>query len=279
MRPDRDDDLHRNFADHFAPALTIPSLPVPIGVVGPPGKAAAKRYNVYRNNVTVSLIDALAAIYPATQRITGVDFFRAMARFHVRATPPVSPLLFEYGRDFPAFVRSYEYAQDMPWLADVARIERAWLDAYHAGDAPPLTPAALTEVSADRVGELIFVAHPATRIVKSDYPAVAIFAMNRSEEPVSSLRSSSAEDALVTRPDTEVEVRLLAQGEAAFLGNLINGNPLAVAAEAVLDEVPSFDFPAAIARVMEAGVFTAFQHGERRCRLSASGTMAAPFHA
>src|SRR3974390_136719 len=37
-----------------------------------------KRYNVYRNNVTVSLIDALAAIYPAIQRITGVDAFRAM---------------------------------------------------------------------------------------------------------------------------------------------------------------------------------------------------------
>jgi putative DNA-binding protein len=38
-------------------------------------------YNVYRNNVTVSLIDALVAIYPAVQRITGGDFFRAMARF------------------------------------------------------------------------------------------------------------------------------------------------------------------------------------------------------
>ncbi len=263
MRPDRDDNLHGSFADHFAPALTVPSLSVPVGVVGPRGKAAVKRYNVYRNNVTVSLIDALAAIYPATQRITGVEFFRAMARFHVRATPPVSPLLFEYGRDFPGFVKNYEYAQDMPWLADVARIERAWLDAYHAGDAPPLTPAALTEVSADRVGELIFAAHPATRIVKSDYPAVAIFAMNRSEEPVTSLKSSSAEDALVTRPDTEVEVRLLAPGDAAFLGNLIDGNPLAVAAEAVLDEIPSFDFPAALARMMEAGVFTAFQLGER----------------
>jgi hypothetical protein len=26
----------------------------------------------------------------------------------------------------------------MPWLADTARIERAWLDAYHAADAEPL---------------------------------------------------------------------------------------------------------------------------------------------
>lgn len=86
--------------------------------------AAIKRYNVYRNNVIVSLINALADTYPAVQRITGVEFFRAMARFHVRATPPTSPLLFEYGRDFPAFIEGYEHAQDMPWLADTARIER-----------------------------------------------------------------------------------------------------------------------------------------------------------
>src|SRR3984885_6001047 len=178
--------LRSSYVSAFAAALIDPGRETPAVVAGPNGKAVVKRFNVYRNNVTVGLIDALAAIYPAVQRITGVEFFRAMARFHIRATPPTSPLLFEYGRDFPGFIESYEYAQAMPWLADVARIERAWLDAYHAADASPLSPAALTEVSADRVGELIFVAHPATRIVKSDYPAVAIFAMNRSEEPVTS---------------------------------------------------------------------------------------------
>jgi Putative DNA-binding domain len=54
------------------------------------------------------VINALAAIFPATERITGVDFFRAMARFHIRATPPTSPLQFEYGRDFPGFIERYE---------------------------------------------------------------------------------------------------------------------------------------------------------------------------
>src|SRR3974390_1333710 len=111
------------FAAAFAQGLTDPARATPADVVGPRGKAAIKRYNVYRNNVTVSLIDALAATYPAVQRITGVDFFRAMARFHVRATPPTSPLLFEYGRDFPAFIEGYEHAQDMPWLPEPARID------------------------------------------------------------------------------------------------------------------------------------------------------------
>ena len=263
MRPKHLESPRRpGFADHFAPALTDPSRPTPLGVAGPHGKGAVKRYGVYRNNVTVSLIDALASIYPAVQRITGTEFFRAMARFHVRATPPTSPLLFEYGRDFPAFIQSYEYAQDMPWLGDTARIERAWLDAYHAADAPPLPPAALAEILPDRLGDIVFTAHPATRIVRSDYPALAIFVMNRAAGPAAPLRSSRAEDALVTRPDMDVEVRLLPPGNATFLSTLIGGATLAAAASTALGETPSFDLSASIAGMIEAGVFTSLELGE-----------------
>jgi hypothetical protein len=262
MRPEQFERPHRpSFADRFAAGLTDPSRPTPLGVNGPRGKRAVKRYNVYRNNVTVSLIDALAAIYPAVQRITGTEFFRAMARFHVRATPPTSPLLFEYGRDFPAFIESYEYAQDMPWLADTARIERAWLDAYHAADAPPLPPAGLAQVPPDRLGGMVFTAHPATQIVRSAYPAVAIFAMNRADSPVTSLKSSAAEDALVTRPDMEVEVRLLPPGNATFLASLIDGETLATAASKTLHETSSFELSAGIAGMIEAGVFTTLRLG------------------
>jgi hypothetical protein len=49
---------------HTAPAIRwaagYVALATPAGVVGPRGKAAVKRYNVYRSNVTIILIDALA---------------------------------------------------------------------------------------------------------------------------------------------------------------------------------------------------------------------------
>jgi hypothetical protein len=189
----------------------------PSFVSGPNGKAAVRRYNVYRNNVTVSLIDALAAVYPAVQRITGVEFFRAMARFHVRASLPTSPLLFDYGRDFPAFIEAYEYAGDMPWLADVARIERAWLDAYHAADTAPLSADALALVPRERLADVVFAAHPAAGIVRSPFAAVTIFAANRGEGALSQIDASTPEDALVTRPDMDVVVRHLPEGGAVFL--------------------------------------------------------------
>ena len=249
------------YADGFASALLDPGRAPPPFVAGPHGKAAQKRYAVYRNNVTVSLIDALAATFPATMRITGVDFFRAMARFHVRATPPTSPLLFEYGRDFPGFIEQYEHARSMPWLADVARLERAWLDAYHAADAEPLRPEALASIPSDQLANAIFTPHPATRIVRSRYSAVTIFAANRRDGAVTQIDASAPEDALVTRPGLEVMVRRLPKGGAVFISLLGAGEPLGVAAAAALAEIPAFDLPANIVGMIDAGVFTHIRVG------------------
>jgi hypothetical protein len=252
--------LHE-YAAAFGPGLTNPEIEPPNDVVSAPGKGVIKRYNVYRNNVMVSLIDALAAIYPAVQRITGVEFFRAMARFHVRATPPVTPLLFEYGRDFPLFIESYEYAREMPWLADTARIERAWLDAYHAADVAPLAAEAFARIDPASLAHIRLVPHPAARIVRSRFPAVAIFSMNRTDAAVSPLCSSDAEDALVTRPEQDVIVSRLPAGGAAFLMALIAGSTLGAAVEAAFGETAFFDLPANLAGMISAGVFTAIQPG------------------
>src|SRR5271170_692470 len=252
-----------SFAAAFSPALLDPQSELPTVVSGPNQKMAFKRYNVYRNNVTVSLIDALAAIFPATQRITGVEFFRAMARFYVRAVPPTSPLLFEYGRDFSSFIEHYEYAQAMPWLADVARLERAWLDAYHAADEDALAPEVLAAVPSERLADTIFVAHPSTRIVRSNFAAVAIFVANRAEGPVGPVNVSESEDAVITRPDLDVVVRRLPDGGAVFLTHLASGETLGEAATVAFETTPLFDLSANIAGVIEAGAFTTIRRGDR----------------
>jgi Putative DNA-binding domain len=243
----------------FASGLLDPAGATPADVTGPAGKGGEKRYNVYRNNVTVSLINALAAVYPAVHRITGAEFFRAMARFHVRATPPTSPLLFEYGREFPAFIEQYEHASSMPWLADTARIERAWLDAYHEADAEPL-PA----VPQQKLAGLVFIAHPAMRIVRSRFSAVTIVADNRGNDSVGQIDASTPEDALITRPDLEVMLCRLPPGGATFIESLMLGRPLGEAAASALEISPSFDVAANIAGMIGAGAFTKIISGEVR---------------
>jgi len=250
------------YAASFVSGLLDPLAATPDDVVARDGKGVTSRYNVYRNNVTVSLIDALAAVYPAVQRITGTEFFRAMARFHVRVTPPASPLLFEYGRDFPAFIESYEYAREMPWLPDVARIERAWLDAYHAADGQTMTHEVFSTVDADRIGSLRFTPHPSVRVTRSKYPAVSIFAVNRRDGPVTPICSAESEDALVTRPDHDVLVSRLPPGGAVFLRTLIDGASLGEAVSAAFEEASSFDLQGNLAGMIESGAFTGIKFGD-----------------
>ena len=243
------------YAAAFSPALLKPDLETPSLAIGPKGKSAAKRYNIYRNNVTVSLIDALAAVFPAVQRITGVEFFRAMARCYVRETAPSSPLLFEYGQGFAEFIERYEHASQMPWLADVARIERAWLDAYHAADAHPLSAHDLADSPRAQLVELRFAPHPATRIIHSRFAAVTIFAANRMDAPSGEINAAEPEDAMITRPQYDVVVRRLPPGGAEFLTALLGGRPLGAAAASALNAAPSFDIAANIAGAIETGAF------------------------
>ncbi|TCD11412.1 DNA-binding domain-containing protein [Oricola cellulosilytica] len=241
----------------FRAAILNPAAERPTSITGPNGKQAVRRFNVYRNNVTVSLIDALADIFPVVQRITGKSFFRDMAREFVRAHPPSSPLLFEYGHNFASFMETFEPAARMPYLADVARVERCWLTAYHAADTATLAPARLGEIPPDLLGDTGFAPHPATGLVRSKFAVVEIFDANRNQENVGRIRAGIPQDALVTRPGHDVAVTRLPDGQGAFFGRLIAGGTLAEAAEAGANEAGGFDITEAIGALISTGAFIA----------------------
>jgi hypothetical protein len=80
-----------SYAAAFASALVDPECETPAIVAGPAGKSAVKRYNVYRNNVTVSLIDAEAdgrAIARRGRRVGSAEFLLVRpCRKHRRNDP------------------------------------------------------------------------------------------------------------------------------------------------------------------------------------------------
>lgn len=239
----------------FGAALLSPDAPLPAGIVGPRGKKAERRFAVYRNNVVVGLANALADIFPVVQKLVGEAFFRNMARVYLAAEPPLSPLMFEYGHGFAAFLERFEPVAELLYLPDVARLERAWLDAFHAGDVDPLDAGALGRIAPEALGDLTFTVHPATRIVESDFAIVSIFSMSREDQDISGIKPRQPQSALVTRPRDWVEVRSLPPGASSFFKALIAGVPLGDAAGETLAEYPQFDLPAALAAMLEAGIF------------------------
>ena len=183
----------------FAEALLDPERRVPDGVTSHTHPAPAKRFAVYRNNVVVSLIDALATRFPALQRIVGEEFFRAMAGVFVRAHPPRSPLMMTYGEDLPAFVETFAPAAELPYLADVARLEAARTRAFHAADATPLPAEAFSDLEPTDLETLRIRFSPSTATVRSSHPIVTIWAMNADEAEPAPIEDWRGEDALISR--------------------------------------------------------------------------------
>ena len=86
-----------------------------------------------------------------------------------------------YGEDFPEFVASCEGAE--PCLADLARLENAWVEAYHAEDATAATVGDLAGLSPDLLPGTRIAFHPAARLLRFSTPAASIWASAQSARP------------------------------------------------------------------------------------------------
>jgi len=218
------------------------------------GAAANGRFEIYRNNVAAGLVRALATRFPATERLVGGAFFAAMAEAFIRRHPPRSPLLMTYGEAFPVFLHGYAPAKDLPYLPDVARLEVARGQAYHAADADALPPAAFAAVSVEKIGDLRLRLHPSVIVLRSAHPVFAIWSAQQQAAPPLLVSPWRAEDTLVHRSGESVAVEPLAPGEAAFLLALQNGESLADAAVTAMEEAQGFSAEGALTRIVLSGL-------------------------
>ena len=243
--------------DAFARALSDPARPVPPQTAGREGRPDARRFAVYRNNVAVGLIGAIEARYPIVRRLVGEAFFRAMARAFVAAEKPRTPVLIHYGADFPDFVAGFEPARAIAYLCDVARLENAWVEAYHAAEAAALALAALGEIEPGDFGALRFSPHPAARLLRFSHPAASIWAAHQGTDEPRPPETWRAEEALISRPEADVLVRVLPPGGYEFARALFAGATLGEAAETSTSE--GFDPGAHVVGLLEAGAFEKFR--------------------
>jgi hypothetical protein len=244
----------KTFETSFAGALLDADRPIPSNIVGHGAAVPARRFAVYRNNVATGLAKALENRFPVVGKLIGEEFFAAMALAFVRVKPPHSPLLATYGDEFPCFIAAFEPARELPYLADVARLEAARTRAYHAADAAPVGADRFANLDDNAIGDIRIDMHPSAGIVRSPYPIVTIWAMNSGEQELAPIEAWRSEDALVCRPQLEVQVRAMPPGGAAFLLALAAGQPLGNAAEAALADDPDFDLAGNLAGLIGSGL-------------------------
>ncbi|MEM6374665.1 MAG: DNA-binding domain-containing protein [Pseudomonadota bacterium] len=232
----------------FHKALLNPECAAPEGLIDGQGRAAGRRFDIYRNNVTVSLSAALEDSFPAIRKLLGKENFTNIARLYARTHPPKSPIMSQYGTGFAEFLKAFPPLAHLPYLADVARLEQALRDAYHAADAAPITPAALQSVPAEALPTLKLTLAPSVRVLRSDYPVHAVWAYNM--QTGSPKPAPGAQAVLIVRPEFDPIPLPVPEADALCIDALRTGLSLGAAADRATECDPDFDLAPCLGRLL-----------------------------
>ena len=218
------------------------------------GQPAEGRFSVYRNNVVGGLCDVLAAGFPVLVRLLGADFFRAMAAVFIRQHPPNSPILMRYGSEMPIFLEHFQPVNRYPYLSDVARLELAIRNSYHAADSHPVAADILADVSAQAIEQASIELAPAVLQLRSCFPIRSIWVANTQDLPFS---GQSPEDVLVVRKEFDPEPLLHPRGGYEFILATQQGKSILEANSAATVASPSFDLQSFIGLLLSFNAITA----------------------
>ena len=215
-------------------------------VIAAGGLSPAMRLGFYRTNILGNYTRALRMTYPATERLVGSAVFTELARQYIRRYPYGAGDLTAFGDQFSEFLSRGPVARELPYLADVARLEWAMEEVFHEADHPGLSADRLSALPLDCCEQLRFLLHPASRLLSSNYPLRRIWeachAVDDTENRVH--LAEGGEGLLVWRDGLEVTVEALHAGEYTMLVALSMGNDFGTGFRYAAGARPEFD-PAA----------------------------------
>jgi len=240
----------------FVEAIFSDDAPIPATIQVASGQASASRFNVYRNNVVSSLLNAIRERYPVVRKLLYDDAFDRAAFQYVTTQPPRSPVLFEYGENFPRFLRTIGRGAAADYVAEIAELEAARTRAYHAADARPIGTDAFTGLPPDRLSDFRLKLHPSVELRQSRFPVVSVWEANIRDND-GAISAWSRESALIARPDLHVEVHRLPVGGYEFLAAIAQGRTVSSAVSHAMASVSDFDLTGTFATMIAANVVIA----------------------
>lgn len=245
----------------FTRALFDPNCAAPAGLINPDGTVASKRFDVYRNNVVISLVKALEAGFPILLKLLGPEQFRALALAYLRAYPPATPMMMQFGQDMPACLQDRVVGTNLGYLPDIARLELALRRAYHAADTTPVPLDRLQELSPEALMVTRLTFAPAVQLLRSRWPVFSIWRFQT--EADAPPPQSGGENVLITRPDFDPVPSLLPPGGGLFLAALNDNQSIGHALAATHDRVPDFDPAATLSLLVHGAAIAALSTGDQ----------------
>lgn len=213
----------------FFDALTNVNFPPPDGLTETSLLGAIssmplqERFNVYRNNVFHSLIEALKAAFPLVEKTVGTAGFKILAHDFAKEHLPSNPVLYTYGQHLPDFLEQYAPLSHLGYLPDLARLEVSISAVCDAPDHQPYPAQKLAALTETEISKLCLDFAPCVRIQASPWPIHMLWAFlnDKGDDPI-----MKPQEIMVFRHDFSPIVRLLPPGGFTFLEALKAGKTL-----------------------------------------------------
>lgn len=232
--------------------------------VGDEALDARRRMTVYAESYFWRLAEVLREQYRVLAWLLGAVRFHDFVTDFVWQRPSRSPDVRRYGAGLPDFLATHPLEATHGGLAELARVERAIVEAIDVPDAPVVGRAELAAVPMERWPALSLTTGVHVRVLTTRRSYPRAFAAWRAEEPSPPDVPALPEDArchvLVWRKDLEVFHRAIEPAAAAALRAAQDGLAFEAMCEAALASDPEIEPGAVVgwlARWLDDGLFTA----------------------
>jgi hypothetical protein len=181
----------------------------------------AQRLEIYADAYVLRLRDVLAEDFPRVAKLIGEQQFNRLVCEYLRAHPSTEPSVRHLGRALAEFIRG---RADLPaWLADLAALEWARVNAFDAPDNEPLTAVKLATVDPAQWPQLRMAAVRSLEVVIAQWPVHRLWL----DDKPGGLEPCATSIRVWRRPDFSVLHAPMDRYEAAAIEKLLKGSTFA----------------------------------------------------
>lgn len=204
---------------------------------------SARGLMAYQANGHALAERSLQAAYPVVAQLIGLESLNALARDLWHSHPPLHGDLAQWGDALPAFLVANEQLNDVPYLADVARVEWALHRAAGAPDAQTDLRSFARLSNEDPEGLTLVIA-PGSSVITSPWPVASLITSHTEHHPSLDeagrrVRNRTGETAVVWRQGFRPCLSTCSAETAGVLQALLSAEPLT---HALAQAGSGFDF-------------------------------------
>ena len=135
-------------------------------IIGDERLSAEERVDIYANMYFYRILEVLQEDFPATLRVIGGERFHNLITGYLIEYPPKHFSIADAGSRLADFISAHPLRDGFPFLAELARLERALIEVFHGSDAVALDAEQMRAVVPTDWPALKLALHPAHQLLE-----------------------------------------------------------------------------------------------------------------